>query len=75
MTTIETTAVIGEDRKLTLQLPAEISPGTHRVIVYLDAPKHETQSAREWIFPIIDVGPWPKDLSLRREDMYGDDGR
>ena len=25
--------------------------------------------------PVIDVGPWPEGLSLRREDMYGDDGR
>ena len=26
-------------------------------------------------FPTDDLGPWPEDLSLRREDMYGDDGR
>ncbi len=26
-------------------------------------------------FPVISVGRWPKDLSLRREDLYGDDGR
>lgn len=26
-------------------------------------------------FPVIHVGQWPEDLSLRREDMYGDDGR
>lgn len=26
-------------------------------------------------FPVISVGKWPEDLSLRREDMYGDDGR
>jgi hypothetical protein len=26
-------------------------------------------------FPVIDIGPWPTDLSLRREDMDGDDGR
>ena len=25
--------------------------------------------------PIIDVGPWPENLSLRREEMYGDDQR
>ena len=25
--------------------------------------------------PIHDLGPWPEGLSLRREDMYGDDGR
>jgi hypothetical protein len=26
-------------------------------------------------FPVRDYGPWPEGLSLRREDMYGDDGR
>lgn len=26
-------------------------------------------------FPLISVGQWPDDLSLRREAMYGDDGR
>nr|VFK15156.1 MAG: Protein of unknown function (DUF2281) [Candidatus Kentron sp. LFY] len=26
-------------------------------------------------FPVISVGQWPGDSSLRREDMYGDDGR
>jgi Protein of unknown function (DUF2281) len=26
-------------------------------------------------FPVESVGEWPTDLSLRREDMYGDDGR
>ncbi|MCF6264396.1 MAG: DUF2281 domain-containing protein [Xanthomonadales bacterium] len=26
-------------------------------------------------FPVDDLGPWPDGLSLRREDMYGVDGR
>jgi hypothetical protein len=26
-------------------------------------------------FPVIDIGPWPGDFSLRREDWYSDDGR
>jgi len=26
-------------------------------------------------FPVMSVGQWPTDLSLSREDMYGDDGR
>jgi len=26
-------------------------------------------------FPVIRVGRWAKDLSLHREDRYGDDGR
>ncbi len=26
-------------------------------------------------FPVDDLGSWPEGLSLRREDMYGDDER
>jgi len=26
-------------------------------------------------FPVDSYGPWPTDLSLRREDIYTDDGR
>jgi hypothetical protein len=25
--------------------------------------------------PVVDVGPWPENLALRREEMYGDDER
>ena len=25
--------------------------------------------------PVVDLGPWPEGVSLRREDIYGDDGR
>jgi hypothetical protein len=26
-------------------------------------------------FPVHDLGPWPENLPLRREDLYGDDER
>ena len=25
--------------------------------------------------PTLDLGPWPQGVSLRREDLYGDEGR
>ena len=25
--------------------------------------------------PLRDLGPWPEGLTLRREELYGDDGR
>lgn len=74
MKTIETTAVVGNDRQMTVQLPDDVSPGTHRVVVVIDEPTiRAVRSLNN--FPTIDVGPWPNDLSLRREDMYGDHGR
>jgi len=33
------------------------------------------RSRQPFDFPVDHVGHWPEDLSLRREDMYGDDGR
>lgn len=26
-------------------------------------------------FPVDDVGPWPDNFTLSREELYGDDGR
>lgn len=74
MKTIETTAVIGEDRMLKVQLPQDVTPGRHQVAVVIDEPSAPASRSLD-DFPTIDVGPWPAGLSLRREDMYGDDGR
>ena len=37
--------------------------------------KTEATTKESLDFPVISVGKWPDNLSLRREDMYGDDGR
>ncbi len=40
------------------------------------AAKRKSATGKEPLdFPVDDLGPWPEGLSLRREDMYGDDGR
>jgi hypothetical protein len=36
MRTIQATATIAEDRRLVLQLPSDVVPGEHRVVVVLD---------------------------------------
>lgn len=37
---------------------------------------HKISAKKELMdFPVDDLGPWPDGLSLRREDIYGDDGR
>lgn len=35
----------------------------------------KTTTKKALDFPVDDLGPWPEGLNLRREDMYGDDGR
>jgi len=37
--------------------------------------KTATTNKESLDFPVMSVGKWPDNLSLRREDMYGDDGR
>ncbi len=37
--------------------------------------KTTTNKKKALNFPVISVGKWLNDLSLRREDMYDDDGR
>ena len=81
MKTIETNATVTPDGKLVLQLqlPPEFPAGEHRVVVVIDEqPVKEDERKEErppLNFPVRDYGPWPADLSLRREDMYGERGR
>ncbi len=81
MKTIETLVTVSPDGVLSGQLPPGIPPGEHLVLLVLD---EEAMSATAPTaagphllldFPADDVGPWPPNLSLRREDMYDDDDR
>jgi hypothetical protein len=57
-----------------LQLPAAVTAGKHRaVIILLEGERDDPGAAAERPLPIElpvhDFGPWPTDLSLRREDL------
>ena len=76
MQAIQTTVVVDGDRKMTVQLPAEIVPGTHRVVVVLEGTS--SQRAQSWTmedWPIHDAGLIDASFTMRREDLYGDHGR
>ena len=47
MRTIETSTLIAEDRKLVVQLPSDVTPGEHRVLIVLDEPAFEEGSSVE----------------------------
>lgn len=78
MRRIVATATVTTDGRLTVQVPPEVhpSPGQHEVVVEIrdqrDSP-HGTGKPPD--LPVIHVAAWPQGLSLRREDLYGDDGR
>jgi len=58
-----------------VKVPPTISPGAHRVVVVIEEQPTDEDRPDFSDFPVHDFGPWPADLSLRREDMYDDWGR
>jgi hypothetical protein len=75
MKTIQTSILVDPEHTTTLRLPDDIPPGAYRVTLVIDDQPIGPKTTDFSDFPVIDVGPWPEGLSLRREDMYGDDGR
>ena len=75
MYTIETTATITAEGTLIVQVPPDIPPGSHHIVVWIDDQPGRPDTHARHDFPVIHVGAWPANLSLRREDMYDDDGR
>lgn len=55
--------------KVVQQAVREVLSETH------SAPSHPQEKRPPLDLPVIDVGPWPENMSLRREDWYGDDER
>ena len=78
MTEIRTRVLVGPDRRISGTAPADVPPGEHEVTITL-APSPTRERPEEPFdvdtLPIHDLGPWPEGLSLRREDMYDEDGR
>jgi hypothetical protein len=64
--------VLDEQRRATIQLPAQVTPGPHQVVVVIDEP---AASRAPLTFSAHVVGPWPEGFSVRREEIYSDDGR
>lgn len=75
MKTVETIAIIAEDGTMVVHLPPDIPRGKRRVVLVIDDQAVAESPTQRADFPVIDVGPWPNELSLRREDMYDERGR
>ncbi len=58
-----------------MQVPPDIEPGQHRMVVVIDEASANGKRRQPLDFPVDDIGPWPEGLSLRREDMYNHWGR
>jgi hypothetical protein len=77
MTAIPTRIRVGPDHRITGVAPPEVPAGEHEVTINLTpAPARQlpTQKFNIDDLPKHDLA-WDDSISLRREDMYGDDGR
>lgn len=52
MTTLETTALVADDRRMVLQMPDDVSPGEHRVRVEID-PVSEAEEPQDELTPVV----------------------
>jgi hypothetical protein len=73
--TIETIAVVTPDHRLTVQLPEDVTPGEHHVVVVIDLEQAARQKREPLQFSAYPVGLVSDAFTFRREDLYGDDGR
>jgi hypothetical protein len=75
MKIIDTTAIVTPEGTVTVQVPPGIPSGEYRVLLVIDEQPIVREKRPPLEFPVDRYGPWPEDLSLRREDMYGEWGR
>lgn len=66
------------DRRVVLQLPDEVESGEVELTVIVrrrsPARSKSTNDTLGW-FPTLNVSSWDPNTSLRREDLYDDEGR
>lgn len=73
MRTIETNILVTDEGQITLNIP--LPPGEYHVVLVVDDQPIPTTVRPPLVLPVIHIEKWPENLSLRREDMYGDDER
>ena len=75
---IRTRIHVGTDRRITGIAPDDLPPGMREATITVTTSPVRKSSGKPFNvndLPTVDLGPWPKGVSLRREDIYGDDGR
>ncbi len=69
---------VGPDHTVCGVAPDGVPPGSY--VAQLDTPAQPGRQLPSLPFdpdalPTRNLGPWPEELSPRREEMYGEDGR
>ncbi len=72
MKSLELRLQVTADGQLLLPSVPELEPGEYNAVLVIEAAPDRIQRS-PLNLPVVDLGPWPDDLSLRREDLYSDD--
>ncbi len=77
MRTIETDIQVDVSHNIFGQVPEDILPGIYHTTFLLDEKKEEKKAKKGRFdnFPVDSLGGWPEGFSMRREDLYDDNGR
>jgi hypothetical protein len=78
MQDVKTRILVDADHKISGVAPPGVPPGEHEITITVAPPPARQPPSKPFDvndLPTVDLGPWPEGLSLRREDIYGDDGR
>jgi hypothetical protein len=71
MNEIRTRVLVGPDHRISGTAPEEVPPGEHEVVITV-VRRPDPKRFRLADMPVHDT-PWDGSISLRREDMYGED--
>lgn len=80
MNAIKVNVIVAQDGqfRLEVQAPPGITPGIYQGMLVLEeqlVAEEQKRGRPPLKFMPVSIYRWPEALSLRREDMYGDDGR
>ena len=74
MNEIRTRIQVGPDHTISGTAPPDVAPGEHVATITISTPPTPEKLSHVADLPVHD-DPWDGSISLRREDMYSDDGR
>jgi len=76
MKTFETNVIVGGNKMLNIPMPAGLVHGEHAVLVIIDERMITANSLALRDFPVDHIGACrQKNMTFRREEIYGDEGR
>ena len=79
MTAVTTRVHVADDSTISGRASSgQVPPGDHEEVITVPTSLGRQDPAVPFDvdeLPRRGLGPWPEGLSLRREEMYGDDGR